>query len=122
MDLNIPGERKCFHCQKSFASVMDRILHEECSHLNKSISCSQCCELTFSDENDAFDHVTKNHDFPEFDFFREPTEEYQCLNCSLIFYDEISYWVHYYRRHPRYSNENHCSVIIFHVFFLVADI
>ena len=113
MDFNIPGESKCFYCQKSYGSVMDRILHEECSHLTKLISCSQGCEQTFSDENVAYDHVIKNHDFSQFNCFREPTEPYQCHNCSLVFQEELSYWIHYYRRHPKYSKEHHCSVIIF---------
>ena len=115
MDLNIPGERKCFHCMKSFDSVQTRIFHEEkLCHLKNVISCSQCCESSiFDDENEAFDHVTNNHDFSELDFFREPTEAFHCLNCCLIFHDEISYWIHYYRRHPKYAKETLCTVINF---------
>jgi len=112
MDLNISGERKCFHCMKSFDSVQTRIFHEEkLCHLKNVISCSQCCESSiFDDENEAFDHVTNNHDFSELDFFREPTEAFHCLNCCLIFHDEISYWIHYYRRHPKYAKETLCTI------------
>ena len=121
MDLNIPGERKCFHCMKSFDSVQTRIFHEEkLCHLKNVISCSQCCESSiFDDENEAFDHVTNNHDLSEFDFFREPTEAFHCLNCCLIFQDEISYWIHYYRRHPKYAKETLCTVINFEDFIFL---
>lgn len=124
MDLNIPGERKCFHCMKSFDSVQTRIFHEEkLCHLKNVISCSQCCESSiFDDENEAFDHVTNNHDFSEFDFFREPTEAFHCLNCCLIFPNEISYWIHYYRRHPKYSKETLCTVINFEDLFSSSDL
>ena len=119
MDLNIPGDLKCFHCQKSFDSVLNRIFHEEEVHLKSVISCSKCPEMSFSDENEAYDHITQNHDISGRDFFREPTEAFNCLNCCLEFSEEISYWIHYYRRHPKHSKENFCKVSNqFFIFFM----
>lgn len=106
LELNIPGELKCFHCcDKSFNSVLDRM-----HHLAEKTAIS-CCQMTFSSEQEAFEHSSNNH-FEFKDVFREPKilqNSYQCENCQLIFKEEIMYWFHFYLRHPKYSKIEFCQ-------------
>jgi hypothetical protein len=115
MEFDIPGEVKCFECQESFDSVMERIfhsqeVHQQCPDL---LQCSHCSQI-FTDEQSAWTHIEQNH--PEHIKMQSrdpqllPNGMLKCLNCGLLCKYDLVYRAHIYERHPKYSHVTECPV------------